>query len=122
MFGHGNVIDYFTDLRMGPSARVIVASRRWYEGLSPQMRAAFDAGVHEARAANRRWAAEALHRERALLEKVGIEWIEMDPAARDEWRELTRRIARTRWETPQAEARLRELIDESRPSPLDRKP
>ena len=115
MFGHGNVIDYFTDLRMGPSARVIVASRRWYEGLSPEMRSAFDAGVREARAANRRWAANAMQRERALLEKAGIEWIEMEPADREEWRELTRRIERTRWETPEAEARLRELIEASRP-------
>ena len=116
MFGHGNVIDYFTDLRMGPSARVIVASRRWYEGLDPKMRAAFDAGVREARAANRRWAATAMQRERALLEKAGIEWIEMEPADRDEWRGLTRKIARTRWETPEAEARLRVLIEASRPA------
>jgi TRAP-type C4-dicarboxylate transport system substrate-binding protein len=114
MFGHGNVIDYFTDLRMGPSARVIVASRRWYESLSPEMRAAFDAGVQEARAANRRWAANAMQRERALLEKAGIEWIEMEPADREEWRGLTRKIERTRWETPEAEARLRELIEASR--------
>jgi len=119
MFGHGNVIDYFTDLRMGPSARVIVASRRWYQQLTPPMRAAFDAGVRAARAANRRWATTAMQRERALLEKAGILWIEMQPAARDEWRDLTRKIARTRWETPQAEARLRELIEASRPDPRE---
>jgi len=114
MFGHGNVIDYFTDLRMGPSARIVVASRRWYEGLGPEMRSAFDAGVREARAANRRWAANAMRRERALLERAGIEWIEMETADREAWRDLTRRIEKTRWETPEAEARLRELIEASR--------
>ena len=114
MFGHGNVIDYFTDLRMGPSARVIVTSRRWYLGLSPEMRAAFDAGVREARAANRRWAADAMQRERALLEKAGIEWVDIDSSAREQWRELTRRIAPTRWETPAADARMRAMVEQSK--------
>lgn len=114
MFGHGNVIDYFTDLRMGPSARSIVASRRWYQSLSPAMKAAFDAGVRDARAANRAWTTQAIARERALLEKTGIKWLDMDPAAREEWRELTRRIKRTRWETPEAEARLRAMVEATR--------
>lgn len=114
MFGHGNVIDYFSDLRMGPSARVIVTSRRWYMSLSPRMRAAFDAGVLEAREANRRWNASAMQRERALLEKAGIEWIDIGADARAEWRELTAGIEPTRWETPEARARMRELVEESR--------
>jgi hypothetical protein len=38
----------------------------------------------------------------------------MEPAARDEWRELTRKIKRTRWETPAAEARLKAMIDATR--------
>ena len=114
MFGHGNVIDYFTDLRMGPSARCIVTSRRWYESLAPELRAAVRTAVGEARAANRAWAAQAVARERAMLEKAGIEWLEMEPAARDEWRDLTRKIERTRWETPEAEARLKAMIDIAR--------
>jgi len=114
MFGHGNVLDYFTDLRMGPSARVIVTSRRWFESLSPAMRAAFETGVREARAANRAWTAKAMTRERALLEKAGIEWISMDPADRAAWSALTRNIERTRWETPEAEARLRAMIEAAR--------
>lgn len=114
MFGHGNVIDYFTNLRMGPSTRCIVASRRWYESLSPAMKAAFDEGVKAARVANRAWTERAIARERALLEKSGIKWIEIEPAAYEEWRELTRKIKRTRWETPEAEARLKKMIDATR--------
>ncbi|MEZ5533378.1 MAG: TRAP transporter substrate-binding protein DctP [Steroidobacteraceae bacterium] len=114
MFGHGNVLDYFTDLRMGPSARCIVASRRWYEHLEPRDGAAFDAGVREARAANRAWTRAAIPRERAMLEKTGIKWLDIDPAARDEWRALTRRMKRTRWESPAAEARLKAMIDATR--------
>lgn len=122
MFGHGNVLDYFTDLRMGPSARVIVTSRRWYESLAPDMRAAFDEGVREARAANRAWTRAAMKRERGLLEKAGIEWIEMDQADREAWRALTRNIARTRWETPEAEARLKSMIEASRPAGAEAAP
>lgn len=114
MFGHGNVIDYFTNLRMGPSARCIVASRRWYLGLEPRIRRAFDAGVREARAANRAWTIGAIARERSLLEKTGIKWLDIDEATRNEWREASRRIKRTRWETPEAEARLKAMIDSTR--------
>ncbi|GMV02112.1 MAG: hypothetical protein AMXMBFR52_17680 [Burkholderiales bacterium] len=117
MFGHGNVIDYFTDLRMGPSARLIVTSRRWYESLPAHFRAVFDAGVLEARAANRLWLAGARKRERALLEKAGIEWIDMKPADRAQWQALTAAMPRTRWQTPEAEARLKKMIDASRPDP-----
>lgn len=114
MFGHGNVIDYFTDLRMGPSTRCIVASRRWYESLSPEMKTAFDEGVRAARAANRAWTVAAIERERALLEKTGIKWLDIDPDARAEWRELTRKIKPTRWETPEAHARLKVMVEATR--------
>jgi TRAP-type C4-dicarboxylate transport system substrate-binding protein len=114
MFGHGSVLNYFTNLRLGPSARCIVASRRWYDSLDPQFRNTFDAGVRRARAANRAWTTAAIPRERALLEKTGIKWLEIDPAARTEWRELTRHIKRTRWETPEAEARLKAMLDSTR--------
>ncbi|MFO1511000.1 MAG: TRAP transporter substrate-binding protein DctP [Steroidobacteraceae bacterium] len=117
MFGHGNVLDYFTDLRMGPSTRLMVTSRRWYESLSPAMRTTFARGVREARAANRAWNATAMKRDRSLLEKTGIEWIEMKPGDREAWKALTRRIPRSRWETPQAEARLRAMIEASRLAP-----
>ncbi len=115
MFGHGNVLDYFTDLRMGPSARLIVTSRRWYERLPPQFRAVFDAGVLEARAANRAWLAGARRRERALLEKAGIKWIDMKPAERAAWQALTWTMPRTRWQTAEAEVRLKRMIAASRP-------
>jgi len=122
LFGHGNVLDYFTNLRMGPSARLIVTSRRWYEGLQPGMRAAVDRGVREARAANRAWTGTAMKRERELLEKTGIEWLEMDPRDREAWKTLTRKIPRSRWETPQAEARLKAMIEAARPPAQDGKP
>lgn len=114
MFGHGSVLNYFTNLRLGPSARCIVASRRWHESLDPRFRTIFDAGVRQARAANRAWTVTAIPRERVLLEKTGIKWIEIDPAARREWRELTRQVKRTRWETPEAEARLKAMLDSTR--------
>jgi TRAP-type C4-dicarboxylate transport system substrate-binding protein len=114
MFGHGNVIDYFSDLRMGPSGRVVVASRRWYERLDPALREALHNGILEARRANREWTMQAVDRERGLLEKTGIKWLEIAPEAREEWRRLNERMQRSRWESPQAEARLRQMIESTR--------
>jgi len=114
MFGHGNVLDYFTDLRIGPSARLIVVSRRWYERLGAQDRLLFDRAVRAGRAANRAWRRTAGSRERAAVEKIGIEWIEPTPAAREQWRALNGRIATTRWDTPAAIAHFRELVKKVR--------
>lgn len=114
MFGHGNVLDYFSDLRMGPSGRVVVASRKWYDRLDPALRKAFHEGIVEARRANREWTKNAVARERRLLEKTGIEWIEISEEAREEWRRLNERMKRSRWESPEAEARLRQMIEGTR--------
>jgi TRAP-type C4-dicarboxylate transport system substrate-binding protein len=114
MFGHGNVLDYFTDLRIGPSARLIVVSRRWYEGLDAAGRELFDRAVRSGRAANRAWRRKAGAGERAAVEKIGIEWIEPSPAAREEWRALNSRIAPTRWDTPAAVAHFHELVETAR--------
>jgi TRAP-type C4-dicarboxylate transport system substrate-binding protein len=114
MFGHGNVLDYFTDLRIGPSARLIVVSRRWYESLGTTERQLFDRAVRAGRAANRAWREAAGARERAAVEKIGIKWIEPTPSAREEWRALNRNIAPTRWDTPAAIAHFHELVQRVR--------
>ncbi|MGE0582775.1 MAG: TRAP transporter substrate-binding protein [Steroidobacteraceae bacterium] len=114
MFGHGNVLDYFTDLRIGPAARLMVVSRHWYEALDAHDRALFDRAVQAGRAANRAWRRTAGARERAAVEKTGIEWIELTPAAREAWRALNSRIAPTRWDTPAAIAHFQELVEKAR--------
>ena len=32
LFGHGGQLDYFTDLEISPSIRVVVFSEAWYQG------------------------------------------------------------------------------------------
>lgn len=72
MFGHAGRIRHFSDLRLTPSARWAVVSRRWYEGLDDTRRAAIEAALAGAREANRAWAREVQAREREALEAAGI--------------------------------------------------
>lgn len=55
LFGHTDFIRHFTDAAISPSLRIAIASEDWYQGLSDSDRAAVDAGVAAARAANREW-------------------------------------------------------------------
>lgn len=119
MFGHGSVLDYFTDLRMGPSARLIVASTAWYENLTRNEQQAFQVASSKARAANREWNSVYIAKERAALEKVGIEWIIPTEAARSEWAEHTVDFMSPKWEDPEKTALVRKWINNTRKDPDD---
>lgn len=114
MFGHGSVLDYFTDLRMGPAGRLVVASTQWLDSLSSADREAVDQAFDSARAANRAWTANTLSTDRANLERAGIEWIELDPASRNEWVEASAAIPPGDWETPEARELYLEWVEQTR--------
>jgi len=114
MFGHGSVLDYFTDLRMGPSARLIVVSTSWYENLSAAEKKLFHTACSKARRANRQWNSVYISKERAALERVGIEWLIPTDAARDEWAEHTIDFMSPKWEDPAKTALVRKWINETR--------
>ncbi|MEM1145906.1 MAG: TRAP transporter substrate-binding protein [Pseudomonadota bacterium] len=86
LFGHGGQLDYFTDLAIVPSVRVIVFSETWYQSLSPTERDAVDEAVVRARAANRNWVQQTVKSELALLESIGIDVIQLSPPERDKFR------------------------------------
>ncbi|HRO01984.1 MAG TPA: TRAP transporter substrate-binding protein DctP [Terricaulis sp.] len=104
MFGHGSVLDYFTDLRMGPASRLIVISTRWYDTLSDAQRATLEAAFAAGREANRRWIRDTQARDRARLTEVGIEWIDLTDAERQEWVTASARIPMSRWDNSAAVA------------------
>ena len=87
MFGHGGQLDYFTDLRLSPSVRVVVYSEIWYQGLSKAQRSIVDQAAIVAREANRKWMVNAIEHEFQLLADVGIEVIHLDDQQRDEFRQ-----------------------------------
>ena len=88
LFGHGGQLDYFTDIRLSPSIRVVVFSEAWYQGLTGEQRVAVDRAVIVAREANRKWMKRAIENEFQLLSDVGIEVIHLDSQQRDEFRKL----------------------------------
>ena len=114
MFGHGTVLDYFTDLRMGPASRLLVVSTKWLDSLTATQRDDVQGFFLQARAANRAWARdrEALDRER--LEKTGIKWITLPDENRNEWVDASMAIPPSDWDTPEASAQFLAWVEETR--------
>jgi TRAP-type C4-dicarboxylate transport system substrate-binding protein len=117
MFGHGTVLDYFTDLRMGPAARLIVAAADWLDGLTPAEARAVYRAVASARTANRLWLAAAGDADRKRLRDSGIEWIAITDAQRASWIEASQQIKPGRWEDPAATARYLQWLENTRAAP-----
>lgn len=102
MFGHGTVLDYFSDLRMGPASRLLVASTRWLDSLSAAQHDTVQDIFLQARAANRAWARDREVLDRQRLEKTGIEWISLSAESRNGWVEASKAIPPSDWDTPEA--------------------
>ncbi len=114
MFGHGTVLDYFTDLKMGPAARLIVVSTKWLQSLSDTERAILERAFAAGRAANRRWIETSQARDRQKLTEVGIEWIDLTAGERAEWLAACAAIPPDAWDTPEATQQYRRWIDATR--------
>ncbi|MCC7395287.1 MAG: TRAP transporter substrate-binding protein DctP [Sphingomonadaceae bacterium] len=114
MFGHGTVLDYFTDLRMGPAARLIVVSTKWLNGLDALERATLERSFAAGRAANRRWISASQARDRQKLAEVGIEWIDLTVEERAEWLAACAAIPPDAWDRPDATAQYNRWIEETR--------
>ncbi|MFZ1816232.1 MAG: TRAP transporter substrate-binding protein [Rhizobiaceae bacterium] len=91
LFGHTGFIKHFTDASIVASTRAAIISEDWYKGLSDSERKTVDDAIAAANEANREW----LVGQSAVLGKLkeaGIEVIEMDEAARNEFREASQKI------------------------------
>ncbi len=87
LFAHGGQLDYFTDIAITPSVRVVVFSEVWYQGLSAADREVVDHAVEMAGLANRAWTSQAVEREYALLNSIGIEVVQLTELERAGFRE-----------------------------------
>lgn len=114
MFGHGSVLDYFTDLRMGPAGRLVVASTAWLDSLGAGQRDDVERAFTAARAANRAWTAATQSADRTSLQRAGIEWIELTPEARQEWVDASAAIPPSHWETADAREQYMEWVEQTR--------
>jgi TRAP-type C4-dicarboxylate transport system substrate-binding protein len=87
LFGHGAYLKYFTDLRVAPAHRLIVASSNWMNALDSGTRQSVEAAFAAGRAANREWSQKRLQSDMQLLEDSGIETIAISDDARAGFRE-----------------------------------
>jgi TRAP-type C4-dicarboxylate transport system substrate-binding protein len=90
LFGHGAYLNYFTDLRIAPAHRLIVASSKWINSLGASERETVEAAFSAGRAANRKWSQERLQSDLQLLKDSGIETVEVSQEARDTFRDVAR--------------------------------
>lgn len=90
LFGHGAYLNYFTDLRIAPAHRLIVASSKWINSLGASERETVEAAFAAGRAANRKWSQERLQSDLQLLKDSGIETVEVSQEARDTFRDVAR--------------------------------
>ncbi|MEM5516375.1 TRAP transporter substrate-binding protein DctP [Henriciella sp. AS95] len=75
LFGHGTYLRYFTDLRIAPAHRLIVASARWLERLTSDERALLEKAFRAGHRANRVWTVERQANDLESLAAMGIEAI-----------------------------------------------
>jgi TRAP-type C4-dicarboxylate transport system substrate-binding protein len=87
LFGHGGQLDYFTDLRLSPSVRVVVFSEKWYQDLTEAQRGIVDNAAVKAGEVNREWLRHAIAHEFQLLAGIGIEVVHLNSRQRDEFRQ-----------------------------------
>ncbi len=113
MYGHGAVLDYFTDLGMGPAVRILIVSKKWLNSLSSEQLAVFKQAKTAGRKANRAWNKNAIKRDRERLEKTGIQWISLTHAERDEWVEACRKIPPNRWEVKEKTVQYLEWVQQT---------
>ena len=87
-FGHTEYVRFFTDARITPSLRLILASQTWYDGLAAERRAVVDHAVEEANAVVQKWANSRVEGVLRQLKDTGVTVSQLTPAAR---RELVKR-------------------------------
>lgn len=114
MFGHGSVLDYFTDLGLGPAIRLVVISQLWFDSLSPSQQGSVNDAITAGRQANRLWTANAIRLDRERLISTGIEWITPTPDERQEWIDASQAIPPGRWETPTATTQFTQWVEATR--------
>lgn len=90
LFGHTSILNNFTPLNAGPSARMVLFSQDWYAGLDDATRAIVDEAVHKGIAANRAWAKEWIVSAMKQLQTEGVTITELAPGEREKFVEASR--------------------------------
>jgi TRAP-type C4-dicarboxylate transport system substrate-binding protein len=107
LFGHTDILKYYTDARISAPLRVSLVSSDWYAKLPAKEKAVFDAGVKAGVAANRAWVKNSDETAIADLKKVGIQITELSAEGRKEFQDRSKQS----WTAILSEAELKPFID-----------
>lgn len=90
LFGHTDLLKFYTDANVSQALRVAMVSEDWYKGLKPDQKQKFDAAVAKAQSANRAWVVESDKAAIAQLEKAGIKITSLTPEGRAQFQDLSK--------------------------------
>jgi len=92
MFGQTDFVKNFSDAGVIIPMRAVLFSKAWYDGLSGEERAAVDAAVVAADAANRAWLNDASNSGLTLLEENGVTVQRLSAEERAVFREASKPV------------------------------
>ncbi len=107
LFGHGGILKYYTPANISQSLRVALVSEDWYKKLPADRKAAFDAAVVKATAANRAWVKTSDEQAMEQIKKAGIKVTPLTPEGRKEFQDRSR----SAWTAMLSETETRSFID-----------
>lgn len=92
MYGHQRQLNYFSDLRIWPSARFVTISENWYRQLSVQDKSLLTKAVKNARKRNRIWNLSAESEAYELLRNSEIKIIAPSRSVRQAFRKASENL------------------------------
>ncbi|WP_370151837.1 TRAP transporter substrate-binding protein [Ferrovibrio sp.] len=92
LFGHTDILKYYTTANVGLPLRIAMVSSDWYGGLKPAEKKAVDDAVAKGEAANRDWVKTSDAAAIDQLLKAGIKVDSLTAAGRARFEELSRSI------------------------------
>ncbi|MEP6972413.1 MAG: TRAP transporter substrate-binding protein [Betaproteobacteria bacterium] len=107
LFGHGSILKYYTPANVAQSLRVAMVSEDWYKKLPADRKAAFDAAVVKATAANRAWVKTSDEQAMEQVAKAGMKITPLTPEGRKEFQDRSR----TSWTAILSEAEIKPFVD-----------
>jgi TRAP-type C4-dicarboxylate transport system substrate-binding protein len=107
LFGHSSILKFYTDANVTQPMRAAMVSEDWYKKLPAERRAAFDAGVQKAVAANREWVKSSDQQALDQLKKAGIRITQLNA----EGRKLFQDRSRESWTAILSEAEVKLFVD-----------
>lgn len=90
LFGHADVLKFYTQANISQSIRVAMVSNDWYKGLKPAQKTALDAAIAKAQAANRAWVKGSDETALAQLDKAGIKIGKLSPEGLAQFKDLSK--------------------------------